>query len=334
MNPATNEERKMTLLERNVIPFLLIAAAAFLFACRTPIQDEGRVFSDPGAASAALVSALQLSDEDKLLMIVGPDAKPVLTSGDPVMDQHQRTWFINAYEAKNTWIPWNTGVMVLEVGPRDWPFPIPLVKQKGTWWGQKAGWTFDTAEGAGELLNRRIGRNELDTIQSSLAFVDAQREYFQRNAEQSAQPEYARFILSTKGKRNGLYWETTGDEPPSPLGSLYAEAQSAGYSPTQAGGKPYHGYLYKILDAQGSSAPGGAYSYLVDGRMTQGFALLTFPAKYGASGVMSFVVNQVGLVYQKDLGPDTREQGAKIESFDPDMSWQLVSLAAQTPPGD
>jgi len=324
----------MTLLGRHTILLLLLTTSATLFACRTPMLSEGRSFATPEAAGSALMSALEHSDEEALEKILGPGSEPLIKSGDPVMDERQQTWFVGAYKSQHAWLAWNEGVMILQVGTGEWPFPIPLVDEEATWWGRRAGWRFDASEGAGELLNRRIGRNELDTIQSCLAFIDAEREYFRRNPQESATPEYARFIVSSQGEKNGLYWATSKNEPPSPLGPLYAEAQSAGYSPTQGAGKPYHGYRYRVLDAQGSSAPGGAYEYVVDGRMTQGFALLAFPAKYGVSGVMSFLVNQVGLVYEKDLGADTHRVAGEIKTFDPDTSWKLVPPGALIPPTD
>ena len=192
----------------------------------------------------------------------------------------------------------------------------------------QSGWRFDTSEGAEEILNRRIGRNELDAIQACLAFVDAERDYYQRNPRKQSRPEYARFLLSSKGQRDGLYWQSSSSEAPSPLGAIYAQARSDGYSPEQGAGRPYHGYLYRVLHAQGPNAPGGARNYIKADAMTGGFALIASPAEYMSSGVMTFVVNQTGLVYQKDLGPDTENLAADIQMFNPDATWALVSTSA------
>ena len=311
-----------------VASWLVVATTCALpLSCATLWSDagDGQLFASPAAAGNALVAALERRDEDALERILGHGSKALLTSGDPVMDQNQHELFVRKYEAQHAWITWADGVAVLEIGHDAWPFPIPLVEEKIDWLGHESGWRFDTPEGAGELLNRRIGRNELHTIQACLAFVDAEREYYQRNPPQRAVREYARFILSSPGEKDGLYWPTSADETPSPIGTLYAAAQDAGYSPTQGGGKPYEGYFYRVLHAQGPNAPGGAYDYIEDGAMTGGFALIASPASYGASGIMTFLVNQLGLVYEKDLGA---EIAGAIETFDPDDSWAPVPADA------
>lgn len=309
------------------ISILFTAALALVSSCGALGTElgEGQAFSSPQAAGDALVNALKKSDADALEKILGKGSGPLLTSGDPVMDREQRERFVSAYDLQHSWIAWSEGVAVLETGENGWPFPIPLLEGEG-------GWRFDTAEGAGELLNRRIGRNELDTIQACLAFVDAEREYYLRNPRNRATPEYARFILSSAGEKNGLYWETSKDEGPSPLGALYAAARSEGYSPAQGVVKPFHGYLYRVLHAQGANAPGGARNYMEGGVMTGGFALIASPAKYGASGVMTFLVDQIGLVYQKDLGPKTEKIAAAVETFDPDDTWTLIPAESLTLP--
>ncbi|MEC7583490.1 MAG: DUF2950 domain-containing protein [Planctomycetota bacterium] len=279
---------------------------------------EGMAFATPEDAGSALVSALRDNDIPRVETVLGPGSGILLSSGDPVEDRWQVDTFLVAYEAAHNWNTWNVGVSILEVGTRDWPFPIPLVHGK-------AGWRFDSNEGAEEILNRRIGRNELDAIQSCLAFVDAERDYYRRNPRNQSRPEYARFLVSSKGQRDGLYWPTTSSEPSSPLGALFARAESEGYSPEQGVARPYHGYLYRILHGQGPDAPGGARDYVEAGAMTGGFALIATPAAYRSSGVMTFVVNQTGLVYQKDLGPNTRRLADDIQTFNPDDSWSLVS---------
>lgn len=316
--------------------WLVVAATCALpLSCATLWSDtgDGQLFASPAAAGNALVTALERGNHDALDRILGHGSAAVLTSGDPVMDQNQHQRFVRKYEAQHDWIDWADGVAVLAIGHDAWPFPIPLVEEKIDWLGHESGWRFDTPAGAGELLNRRIGRNELHTIQACLAFVDAEREYYERNPRQRAVPEYARFILSSAGERDGLYWPTSADEPPSPIGALYAAAQEAGYSPTQGGQKPFKGYFYRVLRAQGPNAPGGTDDYIEAGAMTGGFALIASPASYGASGITTFLVNQLGLVYQKDLGSETETIAASIEAFDPDESWQLVPADALALPG-
>jgi hypothetical protein len=205
---------------------------------------------------------------------------------------------------------------ILTVGRDEWPMPIPLVRDAAGWW-------FDTSRGREEILNRRIGRNELSAVQVCLAYVDAQREYYVRDPDGDALLQYAQRFRSTPGKRDGLYWDVRPDEAPSPLGALVARAEAAGY-PTKrpSGGRiPYWGYYYRIVKAQGSHAPGGAYDYVVRGNMIGGFALVAYPAEYGASGVMTFIVSHDGIVYQKDLGPGTAAAVRALTLFDPDPSW-------------
>jgi len=321
---------------RSAALLLAVITSALALSCSTLGTDlhEGRAFASPEAAGEALIAALKSGDEDAAEAILGHGSEALIRSGDAVMDRNQNARFVALYDARHSWIDWAPGVAVLEAGENAWPFPIPLVESKGSWWGRRGGWRFDTPEGAGEILNRRIGRNELNTIQACLAFADAQRDYYARNPQESAVPAYARFILSSEDKKDGLYWPTSTDEAPSPLGPLYAAARNEGYTPAQGAGKPFEGYFYRVLDAQGASAPGGAYGYIEDGAMTRGFAMVASPAKYGASGVMSFLVNQLGLVYEKDLGPETEKIAVSMETFDPDDSWALVPAAALALPGD
>ncbi|HIL01204.1 MAG TPA: DUF2950 domain-containing protein [Myxococcales bacterium] len=327
--------RKNT-MDLRALPFLLIASAILLTACQTLGLKGGlgQAFPSPEAAGEPLVAALKNDDNETAVKILGPGSEALLTSGDPVMDKNQQDRFVGLYEQQNAWIAWSEGVAVLEIGEDNWPFPIPLVRQGNGWLDNKTGWRFDTPEGIQEILNRRIGKNELSTIQACLAFVDAEREYYRINPQNRSTPEYARFILSSEGSKDGLYWPTSEGEALSPLGPLYAAARSQGYSPTQGGGKPFGGYFYRILPAQGPSAPGGALDYIEKGAMTGGFALLAFPAGYGTSGVMSFLVNQIGLVYEKDLGPETAKTVSAIETFNPDESWDLVPAQALVLPAD
>lgn len=216
-----------------------------------------------------------------------------------------------------------TDKTVLYVGKEDWPFPIPLVKKQGSW-------RFDTNEGRQELLARRIGRNELSVIQVCLTYVDAQREYALKDRDGDGLLAYAQKFASSPGKKDGLYWEAKEGDEQSPLGPLFAAAQKLGYTAKKPAGKPlpYHGYYYRILKAQGKNAPGGAYDYVVKGKMIGGFALVAYPAQYGSSGIMTFIVNHEGVVYQKNLGQDTEKTAQAMKLFDPDRTWKKAEKTA------
>jgi hypothetical protein len=255
-----------------------------------------------------------------LLDVLGPGAEKLVDSGDPVADRAARDKFVRAAEEKRGLVESGKDQRTLEVGKDDWPFPIPIVKTRG-------GWYFDVAAGEDELINRRVGRNELSTIQSVLAYVDAQREYYSRNPEKSDLLHYAQRITSSPGKRDGLYWDAPQGEPPSPLGPLFATAQAEGYAPKAGRPIPYHGYYYRILSEQGPHAKDGAYSYLAKGELVGGFALVAYPAEYGSSGVMTFIVNHDGVVFQKDLGEQTPSVAGAMKSFDPDPTWKRVEPA-------
>jgi Protein of unknown function (DUF2950) len=279
----------------------------------TPVRQTS--FSSPEEALKALIDALKGNNLSAVAKIFGPDIEPILNSGDPVADKNARERFAASADERHHF-DGSSDTLTLVIGKDDWPFPIPLKKVDGHW-------RFDTAAGREEILNRRIGQNELSTIQTMLAFVDAQRDFAQLQLQQSGIAQYARHILSTPGKKDGLYWPTAEGEPPSPLGPLVAEARAAGYRRgTKEAPTPYHGYFFKVLTSQGPSASGGAADYIVNGRMIGGFALVAWPARYGDSGVMTFIVNHQGTVYQKNLGPQTAEIAPAINTFDPDPSWQ------------
>ncbi len=280
-----------------------------------PVQQH---FASPQEAAAAFAAAAQSGEDAAYLRVLGPEARKLLHSGDPVADRAAAQRFVAAYQQASGFEQRDDSHAVLEVGEDKWPLPIPLVKDA-------KGWRFDTAAGAQEMLARRIGRNELATIQTCLAVVDAQTEYYRRNPEKTPLLHYAAHLASTQGKRDGLYWEAKPGEPPSPLGALLARARAEGYRRGTAGKPtPYHGYLFKLLTAQGPHARGGAYDYRVKGELVGGFALVAYPARYGSSGVMSFLVNHDGVVYQKDLGPDTAKLASAMTLFDPDESWKAV----------
>ena len=274
-------------------------------------------FNSPEEAVRALTEAVKGNDTKELLAIFGPLGKELIFSGDEVADKTGRERFIKAYEEMNKLVNENDTKVILHVGNGDWPFPIPVVK-RGEYW------LFDTMAGREEILNRRIGRNELNAIQVCMAYVDAQREYVLKDRDGDKLLEYAQKFVSDKGKKNGLYWEAKEGEPQSPLGPLMAKATKEGYTGKKSGEKrsPYHGYYYKILKAQGKNAPGGEYDYVVNGKMIGGFALVAYPAEYGNSGIMTFIVNQGGVVYEKDLGKETEKIATAMKKFDPDKTWK------------
>ena len=304
-----------------VAAFLVIATAPHASAAVAKQQH----FASPEDAAAALVAAAKTGEAKALLAILGPAGKPLIDSGDAVADREAFADFVADYEAANKLEKTSETQVTLVTGQDDWPMPIPIVKDD-------AGWRFDTEAGDDEVLARRIGRNELFTIQSILAFGDAQREFYASNPEKSELLHYARRFLSTNGKRDGLYYPTAEGQAPSPLGELFAKAKAEGY---KKGGKdkptPYHGYFYRILDGQGAHADGGAYSYLAKDKLLGGFAVVAYPATWGVSGVMTFQMNQDGVVFEKDLGPKTAAAAQAIKIFDPDETWTKVPDPEEAP---
>ncbi len=277
-----------------------------------------RTFSSPEAAVAALADAVKSGNKVKLSAILGAHGSKLITSGDTVADERGRKAFATAFDEANKIVPDGDSKAALVIGKNEWPFPIPLVKSDGRW-------KFDTEKGEQEILSRRIGRNELAAIQVCLAIVDAERDYAATRPERTSVPEYAAKIVSSKGKHDGLYWPTKADETPSPLGPLAANAATEGYPSALA---PYHGYFYRILTAQGKDAAGGAYSYIIKGKMIGGFAVVAYPARYGASGVQTFIVNHDGVVLEKDLGQNTVAIASRMSSYDPDESWKPADQAS------
>ena len=273
-------------------------------------------FASPEEAADALVAAAQAGKTGDLEKILGPAGRKLIYSGDRVADKQAREKFVSRYVQKHAIEKQSDIKAILIVSADDWPFPIPLVKHGGAW-------RFDTKAGENEILNRRIGRNELNAIQVCGAIVDAEQDYASKDRTGSGYLEYAQKFMSSPGKRDGLYWPATaGDE--SPIGPLVVSARAEGYGPKGAHEKrsPYHGYFYRILKRQGQDAPGGAYDYVVNGHMIGGFAVVAFPAKYGDSGVMTFIANQSGVVYEKNLGPDTAARAGGMTTFNPDASWK------------
>jgi hypothetical protein len=296
-------------------------------AAKKPAAVSPKRFASPEEAMQAFVAAMRADDTKALLAILGSGGRALLFSGDPVADRENREKFVKAYEAGNKLVA--TGdTAVLRVGADEWPFPIPLVKDRDRW-------RFDTAQGRQEILTRVIGRNELYAIQTCLAVVDAQREYYGVDRDGDGILEYAQTFASAPGKRDGLYWPTAAGEPESPLGELVTRARAEGYRRKGAGPTPYHGYVYRILTAQGPAARDGAYDYVSKGHMIGGFGVVAFPAQYGVSGVMTFLVNHDGVVYQKDLGRGTRATALAMKTFNPDGTWtkaEVPELSAAAAP--
>ncbi len=300
-------------------PLLAISSILVLaVACSVPSRAgaEQRTFPTAEAAAHAMVDASGANDVAALLAIFGPEGEPLVSSGDPVRDRNEQRRFAERAAVAMRVDEEEPGYAVLYVGADDWPCPIPIVRENGVW-------HFDTEDGKEELLNRRIGGNELHTIEVCRAFVAAEREYAAADRDGDGVREHAQRLLSTPGTRDGLSWPTVEGEPRSPMGPLAAAAADEGYTRTATGAPPkaYHGYAYRVLTGQGSHAPGGAKSYVENSNMTRGLALLAYPIEYGQSGIMTFVVNQQGVVFQKDLGDRTAELASAMQVYDPDKSW-------------
>jgi Protein of unknown function (DUF2950) len=292
----------------------------------TPVVAVQRTFDSPDQAVSSLVDALRSGDQAQLREILGSTEVDLLSSGDEVADQNNVETFVTAYDEKHSIVPDGHDGMTLVIGAADWPMPIPIVKGAGNEPGKET-WRFDTAAGMDEIINRRIGRNELDAIQTCLAIGDAQREYAIADPDRDGVPTYAQKILSDPGKKNGLYWRTKEGEEASPLGDLIAEASEQGYTSakTSSGGaSPYHGYHFRILHLQGPNATGGARDYIVNKQMVGGYAVIAWPADYRSSGVMTFIMSYEGTIYQRDLGEDTEKTVASMKAFDPDPEWTKV----------
>ena len=297
---------------------LVLCCPAYAQTKKQAPAAKQTTFKSYDEAVMALVDAVKASDQKKLLAILGPGSESVVSSGDPVADREAREQFIKRYDEASR-VETRATKWILYVGKDDWPFAIPIVQQGSSY-------RFDTKAGKQEMLARRIGRNELSAIQVCLTFVDAQREYVLKDRDRDGLLEYAQKFWSEPGKKDGLYWDAKEGEPPSPLGPLLAAAQQRGYDKNVPGGKPvpYYGYYYRILKAQGKDAPGGAYDYVVKSKMIGGFALVAYPAQYGSSGVMTFIVNQDGAVYQKNLGKETQKIAQAMKAYNPDKTWKKV----------
>ena len=296
----------------------VVAALLLTYGCtrRDSSGEEPLSYSTPDEAVAALIAALEKHDVQELKRVLGPGTDNLVASGDDVADRAAREAFLARYREQHRFVAGSPGDVVLQVGANEWPLPIPLVREQGRW-------RFDGEAGADEIVARRIGANELRTIDVMRSYVGAQLEYASTGHDGAAAGLYARRLRSEPGKHDGLYWETSADEAQSPAGPLLAAAAEEGYG--QASGAPYHGYLFRTLLAQGLAANGGAREYVVGGKLTGGFALLAYPAEYGASGVMTFMVNQDGVVWQRDLGEETAELAPSMRQFNPDATWTPIA---------
>ncbi len=301
------------------VPGALIALLLLLVALTSGAEASDlpqKRFSSPEAAIQALLTAIQAGDEKSMQAILGPGSKQLVSSGDSVADNAGREKFVAAYGQQHSLKASGSDTVILSIGADQWPLPIPIVKKKNSW-------LFDSAKGKKEILNRRIGRNELQIIEAIDAYVDAQHEYASKDCRGGGKVEFAQRLISTPGSRDGLYWEAQEGQQHSPLGPLMARAARDGYT-TEGNLSPFHGYYLKILKGQGKHANGGTYNYIVKGKMILGFGLLAYPAEYGNSGIMTFMVNQDGVIYEKNLGRNTRRIAEAMSLFDPDRSWKKV----------
>jgi hypothetical protein len=310
ISPATHRMEITTL-------FILLAAIVSFLGCNKAAKPSFTTFTSPDEAGKGLLDAANTGDQNALLAIFGTGSKDIISSGDAVQDKATVGAFVTGYEQMHRWRKMPDGSQVLLIGAQNFPFPIPLKKNDS---GQ---WFFDTAAGGEEILRRRIGRNELSVIDVCGALAAAQADYYSRRLDGSTK-QFALKFISDPGKENGLYWESPAGSPKSPLGPMLAYATSEGYSLKPNAHQPFHGYYFHMLTRQGSHAPGGAKDYLIGGKMVGGFAFVAFPAEYGNSGVMTFIMNQDGVLLQKDLGTATTQTASAMTEFDPDASWSTV----------
>lgn len=301
------------------LAFFMMLALVLANPIARAAEPAQQTFTSPEAGVKALVAAVRANDAAKLRAILGAHGENLIHSGDAVADARRRAAFVAAYGHAHKIETKGSARATLIIGKDQWSLPIPLVKAGGAW-------HFDTQGGEREILERRVGRNELAAIQVCLAIVDAEHEYVAKDQDRNGVLEYAGKFVSTPGKHDGLYWKTQPGAPPSPLGPLLAGAAGQGYaSAGETVLAPYHGYFYRLLTKQGKDAPGGAYDYVAKGKLIGGFAVVAYPARYGVSGVMTFIVNHNGVVYQKDLGENTPAIAAAMTAFNPDSSWKPAS---------
>ena len=316
--------RRKALAVQLMVAATLLAPLTFLISCKSaenvePHKPVPKTFASPADAGAALFEAAKSGDQQALLAIFGPDAKEFMSSGDAVSDKNSLQAFVAAYEEMHRWRAIRAGGQMLLTGADNFLFPIPLGQNEA---GQ---WYFDTAAGKDEILARRIGRNELSAIAASSAVARAENEYFSRPRNGEKVKQYTQKLVSDEGKQDGLYWAAAAGQPPSPLEDARDFAKALGYTNAGAKPQPFEGYYFRILTKQGDKAKGGARDYVVDGKMTSGFAVLAFPIEYRNSGIMTFIAGKDGVVYQKDLGENTAAAAQAMSEYNPDDSWKPAS---------
>jgi len=304
---------------RKLVPVALLLTSGILENPAMAQKKGQKTFSTPVEASEALYTAAKSNDEEKLLEIFGPDGKEILYSGDEAEDAESRDTFLQVYEEMHRLVEEPNGTVILYIGARNWPVPIPIVNQRNVWY-------FDTEAGRQEILFRRIGRNEISAIQTCRQLAAAEKEFLQQRHE------YAQKIFSDEGQQNGLHWQVARGQPDSPIGPLVAQAVAERYAKDARGAPvPYRGYYFHILTSQGKHAPGGAKSYITDGKMTGGFAFVAYPAEYRSSGVETFLVSTDGVVYEKDLGKNTEAIAGSMKQFNPDSTWRTAESNQESP---
>jgi hypothetical protein len=310
-----------TMNSRKSLFAALMTILTFSLGCNKsqPTSSGPETFASPDNAGQAIYAAAKTGDGNALITIFGSEGRELIISGDPVQDKAGHDLFTSRYDEMHRWRKFSNGGMVLDIGAENYPFPFALLKDSA---GQ---WYFDTNSAKQEILARRIGGNELATVDSLNAMADAQAEYFSQTREGSHVRQYAPKFISDEGKQNGLYWKPADEnQPESPLGPLAAKASAEGYTRNTQAPEPFRGYFYRLLTKQGEGAHGGAKDYIVNGAMTGGFAILAYPAEYGNSGVMSFLISQDGVVFEKNLGENTADVAKAITAFNPDGTWKAV----------
>jgi Protein of unknown function (DUF2950) len=316
---VVRDARRILLL---AIPPILVVAGIGSFLSPHPAlaqQANEKTFASPGEAVLALYDAAKTNNDAEIGQIFGSNAQSITRTGDDVADKRMAAEFVTRYDQMHRVVQEPDGTVTLYVGAENWPMPIPITKNSS------GAWYFDTTAGKTEILQRRVGTNENDAIEILYGLVGAQKDYASDARDGGATKQFAQKFLSDDGKQNGLYWKTNDNDPPSPIGPLLVEAASQGYTSTQQGkASPFHGYYFRILTKQGAGAKGGALDYIVDGKMTRGFAFVAYPAQYRNSGVMTFIVDKDGVVYEKDLGAQTEQLAAAMDSYNPDDTWDRV----------
>jgi hypothetical protein len=319
MEAISKMTSRKTVVRLAIVVFVLTFLLAVPNATMSAQESRQKTFASPQEAGSALYEAVKSDDKAATLAVLGSSASSIISSGDEVQDKNNRGIFVKHYEQMHRWATSQAGNQILFIGADNWPFPVPLKKDSA------GKWYFDTKDGVQEILFRRIGKNELITIHVCETLAKAQHEYFEQLHDSDTVHQYAQRFLSESGKQNGLYWPVSEGQPESPIGPLVARATKQGYGQSSGSPEPFHGYFYRILKGQGANAPGAAKSYIVDGKMTGGFAFLAYPAEYRNSGVMTFLVDQNGIVYQKDLGPKTDDIAKDMTTYNPDKTWVVAN---------